>query len=161
MRKRAQRSRRMGATARRGNLRCLARGRTLRRRAFVDVECAALHLASAIQLRPLERRSAFCARAVGPMVAPIIMLSAVQDANVVCTLIQSANGCTGLKNYWTLPTGTPWPGALYAPFVMDRSTQDVTPPGPGEPKRATIYWLLSTWNPYVVVVMQSTLELKP
>jgi len=22
-------------------------------------------------------------------------------------------------------------------------------PGPGQPKRATIYWLVSTWNPYV------------
>jgi len=97
----------------------------------------------------------------GPWSRPSIMLSAVQNPNVVCTLIQSANGCTGLQNYWTLPTGTPWPGAFYAPFVMDRFTQDVTPLGPGQPKRATIYWLLSTWNPYVVVVMQSTLELKP
>lgn len=57
------------------------------------------------------------------------------------------------------PNGTPWPGAFYAPFVIDRFTQDATPTGPGQPKRATIYWLLSTWNPYVVVVMQSTLEL--
>ena len=29
-----------------------------------------------------------------------------------------------------------------------------------QPKRATIYWLLSTWNPYTVIVMQSTLELQ-
>jgi hypothetical protein len=91
---------------------------------------------------------------------PIIMISAVRDPNVVCTLIQAAAGCPGLQNYWTLPTGTPWPGAFYAPFVMDRFTQDATPPGPGQPKRATVYWLLSTWNPYTVIVMQSTLELQ-
>jgi len=96
----------------------------------------------------------------GPWSPPIILISAVQDPNVVCTLIQGAAGCPGLQNYWKLPIGTPWPGAFYGPFVMDRFTQDATPPGPGQPKRATIYWLLSTWNPYTVIVMQSTLELK-
>ncbi len=95
----------------------------------------------------------------GPWSPPLIMLSAVQSPNLVCTLIQSDIGCPGLRNYWSFPTG-PWPGTFYAPFVMDRFTQDVTPPGPGQPKRATIYWLVSTWNPYTVVVMQSTLELQ-
>jgi hypothetical protein len=90
----------------------------------------------------------------------MVMLSAVQAPNLVCTLIQSDTGCPGLRNHWSLPTGTPWPGTFYAPFVMDRFTQDVTSPGPGQPKRARIYWLVSTWNPYVVVVMQSTLELQ-
>ncbi len=91
----------------------------------------------------------------GPWSTPIILLSAVQDLKVNCTLIQnvSLTGCPGLTNEQTLPSGTPWPGAFYAPFVMTRYTQDVTPPGPGQPKRTTIYWLLSTWNPYVVVVM--------
>ncbi len=96
----------------------------------------------------------------GPWSPPLIMLSAVQTPNLVCTLIQSYTGCPGLRNYWSFPTGTPWPGTFYAPFVMDRFTQDVTPPGPDQPKRATIYWLVSTWNPYTVVVMQSTLELR-
>ncbi len=90
----------------------------------------------------------------GPWSPPIIMLSAVQDPTVVCTLIQGISPCPGL-----VPGGA-WPGAFYASFVMDRFTQDVTPPGPGQPKRATIYWLVSTWNPYTVVVMQSTLELQ-
>lgn len=107
--------------------------------------------------RTVEAR--FAPEPWGPWSPPIIMRSAVQEPTVVCTLIQGAAGCPGLQNYWTLPTGTPWPGAFYAPFVIDRFTQDATPPGPGQPKRATIYWLLSTWNPYVVVVMQSTLEL--
>jgi hypothetical protein len=88
------------------------------------------------------------------------MLSAVQDPDLDCTLIQSAAGCPGLRNYELLPTGNPWPGFFYAPFVMDRFTRDATAPGPGQPKRATIDWLLSTWNPYTVVVMHSTLELQ-
>ena len=70
------------------------------------------------------------------------------------------NGCPGQRNYWTLPNGKPWPGIFYAPFVMNRFTQDATPQGAAT-RNATIYWLLSTWNPYAVVVMQSTLELKP
>ena len=42
---------------------------TLRRRAFGDMECAAPHLATALQLRQLEYRSAVCERAVGTVVA--------------------------------------------------------------------------------------------
>lgn len=100
----------------------------------------------------------------GPWSPPIVMLSAAQDPGVVCTLIQSTStnpsGCPGLRNYWTLPNGSPWPGIFYAPFVMDRFTRNATASGVGQPKRATIYWLLSTWNPYTVIVMQSTLELQ-
>ena len=95
----------------------------------------------------------------GPWSPPISLLNAVQDSSLNCTLLQTDNGCPGLFNYWSL-NSAPWPGLFYAPFVMDRFTQDVTLPGPGQPKRATIYWLLSTWNPYVVTVMQSTLELQ-
>jgi hypothetical protein len=42
---------------------------------------------------------------------------------------------------------------------MARFTQNATPTGAGQPKRATIHWLVSTWNPYVMVAMQSTLDL--
>lgn len=90
----------------------------------------------------------------GPWSAPITMLSAIQDPGLVCTLLQGANPCPGHA------AGSSLPGAFYASFVMDRFTQNVTPPGPGSPKRATIYWLVSTWDPYTVVVMQSTLELQ-
>lgn len=65
-------------------------------------------------------------------------------------------GLPGLTNYWP----TPKQGGFYAPFIVSRFTQDVSPPGKPLIRRATIYWLVSTWNPYVVVVMQSTLELR-
>ena len=47
-------------------------------------------------------------------------------------------------------------GDFYAPYVMERYT---TPERTFLPyrKRATIYWLLSTWNPYQVVVMKTSL----
>ena len=102
----------------------------------------------------------------GPWSAPIVLLSPTHDPGAYCTLIQQLGGCTGLRNYWdcplpagnpNCPAGTPWPGFFYAPFVMNRFTEDATPTGGN--KQATIYWLVSTWNPYAVVVMQSTLEL--
>jgi len=86
----------------------------------------------------------------------------------------SPSGCPGLKNYQPLNKDGTYQYGLYGPFVMGRFTQDVTEPGrPCGPVvnratgrtdwvcmyRATIYWLLSTWNPYFVVVMQSTLKL--
>jgi len=69
-------------------------------------------------------------------------------------------GCPGLSNYQPkLSNGQFFPGIFYAPFVMDRFTLDTTPAGAAGTKQTTIYWLLSTWNPYQVVVMQSTLQL--
>jgi Domain of unknown function (DUF4185) len=108
--------------------------------------------------RSIEAR--FAPEPSGPWSPPLVILD-VQNPAYTCTLLQnkSASGCPGLRNYWMQGSDT-FPGFFYAPFVMDRFTQDATLPGPGQPKRATIYWLVSTWNPYTVVVMQSTLELK-
>jgi hypothetical protein len=49
-------------------------------------------------------------------------------------------------------------GDFYAPYVMERYT---TPERTFLPyrRRATIYWLLSTWNPYQVVVMKTSLTI--
>jgi hypothetical protein len=41
---------------------------------------------------------------------------------------------------------------FYALFVLDRYT---TAAGGG---RGTIYWLVSTWNPYAVTLMRTILE---
>ncbi|MGA7327071.1 MAG: DUF4185 domain-containing protein [Rhodomicrobium sp.] len=95
----------------------------------------------------------------GPWSQPIVLLSAVQDpANIVCTLIQNdtTKGCPGLAPGLLIAT-VPNPGHFYAPFVLNRYTQNLSSL-PAHPKSATIYWLVSTWNPYTVVVMQSTLQ---
>jgi hypothetical protein len=91
----------------------------------------------------------------GPWSPSITLLNSVHDPAVLCTLIMSPSGCPGLVS---VPTGR-GAGFFYAPYVLDRFTKDATAPGPGQPKRTTIYWVVSTWNPYYVVVMQSTLEL--
>jgi hypothetical protein len=111
----------------------------------------------------------------GPWSDPIVLLSPTHDPGIVCTLIMSPSGCPGppaLANMQPLKDGK-YQYGLYAPFVMSRFTQDATSrlAPPCEPVvgptgtvmtcvfRTTIYWLLSTWNPYSVVVMQSTLQL--
>lgn len=96
----------------------------------------------------------------GPWSPPTMLLSAVTNPGLFCTLFWGPPGspCPGRTSDW--PPGLTF-GYLYAPFVMSRYTQDATPHVRGGPKQATIYWLLSTWDPYQVVVMQSTLKLGP
>ena len=87
------------------------------------------------------------------------MLINTSDPGVECTLIMQAwTGCGPSKPsyYPGYPTGF-----FYAPFAMERFTQDLTPPGTVKTRTAKIYWLLSTWNPYQVIVMQSTLQFTP
>lgn len=91
----------------------------------------------------------------GPWSAPTVILSP-QDPGVVCTLIQDkTTPCTGLIQFGV------GPGFFYAPYVLTRYTQPATAPGEGQPREATIYWLVSTWDPYVIVVMRSNLALQP
>jgi Domain of unknown function (DUF4185) len=99
----------------------------------------------------------------GPWSDPIILLSATLDPSLHCTLLMGPTMCPGLTNY---QPGMQI-GGLYAPFVLNRFTQ-VTPAascfhGPRPVglliSCTTIYWLVSTWNPYVVVVMKSTLRM--
>ena len=47
-------------------------------------------------------------------------------------------------------------GGLYAPFLLNRYT--TVQPAANGARQATLYWLVSTWNPYEVAVMRSTLE---
>jgi hypothetical protein len=96
----------------------------------------------------------------GPWSAPTVLLSAAENPGLFCTLFWGKPGttCPG-RTSEQIPALTF--GYLYAPFVMSRYTQNVTPPGRGQTRTATIYWLLSTWDPYQVTVMQSTLKLTP
>jgi hypothetical protein len=99
----------------------------------------------------------------GPWSDPIVLLSPTLDPSIYCTLIMkplSSGGCPALTSYWPDKRH----GGLYAPFVLSRFTEDVSgscypPPRPVGllVACARIYWLVSTWNPYVVVVMKSTL----
>jgi hypothetical protein len=97
----------------------------------------------------------------GPWSGPTMVLSAVQNPGLFCTLFWNwlgGGGCPGLTSQQPPILSF---GYFYAPFVMSRFTKNATPPGPGQAKRATIYWLLSTWDPYQVTVMRSTLALTP
>jgi hypothetical protein len=97
----------------------------------------------------------------GPWSAPTVVLSAVENPGLYCTLFWNkpgGGGCPGLVSQQPPLLSF---GAFYAPFVMTRFTEDETAPGPGRERRATIYWLLSTWDPYQVTVMRTTLKLSP
>ncbi len=98
----------------------------------------------------------------GPWSAPTVLLSTTHDPIVFCKLIMGPLGCPGLvrRNYWPLrPDGSAVTGGFYGPFVLNRFTRGSRPQRAAQAKQATIYWLVSTWNPYQVVVMQSTLKL--
>jgi hypothetical protein len=94
----------------------------------------------------------------GPWSAPTPLIS-VFDPGVSCTLIMNPlTGCGTQPDFWQF-TGQNPPGFFYAPFAMERFTEDVTPPDAVGTRTANLYWLVSTWNPYQVVVMKSTLQI--
>jgi Domain of unknown function (DUF4185) len=96
----------------------------------------------------------------GPWSPPTVILSAAHDRWVVCTLIMNASGCPGelRRNYWPkLANGNTVPGGFYAPFVLNRYTRGAE--SATQVRLATVTWLVSTWNPYNVAVMRSTLQL--
>jgi hypothetical protein len=88
----------------------------------------------------------------GPWSAPATILGARDD--VSCKLVMSPKGCGDRRDYWvSRRTGKDIvSGGFYAPFVLNRFTQS------GKANQAVVYWLVSTWNPYEVSVMRSTLE---
>jgi hypothetical protein len=98
----------------------------------------------------------------GPWSRASILLDPKRDHSW-CHLLWQApgkgNGCDDLDDEWfgTDLAGTK-DGAFYAPFVMERYT---TPEGSPRLHRrqATIYWLLSTFNPYQVDVMRTSLTI--
>jgi len=95
----------------------------------------------------------------GPWSPPTMLLSVAQQPSFICTLLWGppATPCPGRVSQ-QIPALTF--GYLYAPFVLNRFTQDVTP-HPAGVREASIYWLLSTWDPYQVDVMHATLALGP
>jgi hypothetical protein len=53
-------------------------------------------------------------------------------------------------------------GRLYAPNIIDDWTQDVTAKGraANAPRSAEIYWNVSTWNPYQVILVKSRIDVR-
>ena len=94
----------------------------------------------------------------GPWSAPTVILSAIQTPNLDCTLFWDPKGGPCPNRLSEQGPGLTF-GYLYAPYVMTRYTQTVAAAPPV--RSAQIYWLVSTWDPYQVTVMQTTLQLAP
>jgi hypothetical protein len=93
----------------------------------------------------------------GPWSAPSELLGKEDD--VGCRLIMIPSGCGNRQDFWPSRrrNGMLESGAFYAPFVLDRFTTAAAS-GSGASRSSTIYWLVSTWNPYEVTVMRTTLR---
>jgi hypothetical protein len=78
------------------------------------------------------------------------------DDPIDCHLVMMPAGCGNLRNFWPKrrEDGKFVAGGLYAPFVLNRFTTA----GGGPGRSSTIYWVVSTWNPYEVVVMRTVLR---
>ncbi len=78
-----------------------------------------------------------------------------------CRLLMSPEGCGNRRDFWPgkHPDGKFVRGGTYAPYVLNRYTTAAASPAPG--RSATIYWVVSTWNPYEVNVMRTTLHVDP
>jgi hypothetical protein len=95
----------------------------------------------------------------GPWSAPSLILDD-KDAAFVCRLLMTAQGCGNRRNFQPGQSsdGKVAPGTTYGPFVLNRYTTAAGGTGPG--RNSTIYWLISTHNPYEVTVMRSTLHVE-
>jgi hypothetical protein len=93
----------------------------------------------------------------GPWSAPTELLG--KDDEVGCRLIMIPAGCGNRQDFWPSrrKNGMLQSGAFYAHFVLDRFTAAAAA-GSGASRSSTIYWLVSTWNPYEVTVMRTTLK---
>jgi hypothetical protein len=91
----------------------------------------------------------------GPWSSPTRILGGSDP--VACHLLMTPDGCGTQRDYWPDGhiKGKFVVGGFYAPFVLNRYTAEAI----GRPGRAaTIYWVVSTWNPYEVTVMRTTLQ---
>ena len=89
----------------------------------------------------------------GPWSTP----TAILDADRLgCRLLMIPEGCGDRRDFWPNrhENGKFVSGGLYAPYVLDRYTHATV----GAGQRSTIYWVVSTWNPYQVSVMRTTLQ---
>ena len=75
-----------------------------------------------------------------------------------CRLVMTPEGCGNRRDFWPgrHENGKLVAGGFYAPYVLNRYTGAAVDNGPG--RRSTIYWVVSSWNPYEVSVMRTTLQ---
>jgi|GEM_PF-1345249 len=93
----------------------------------------------------------------GPWSAPVTILG--RNSGGGCKWVMTPDGCGSRRDFWPkLPNGKDVGGSFYAPFVLNRYTTAAS--SPTGARVSIIYWLVSTWNPYEVNVMQSTLEVE-
>jgi hypothetical protein len=92
----------------------------------------------------------------GPWSTPTEILGA--DDTVACRLVMTPDGCGNRRDFWPgrKTNGKFVAGGFYAPYVLNRYTSAAAGNGPG--RRSTIYWVVSSWNPYEVSVMRTTLQ---
>lgn len=96
----------------------------------------------------------------GPWSEPTVLLG-VED-HLDCRLVMTPDGCGARRDYWPggrRTTGKFVAGGLYAPYVLNRYTTATG--GEGAARGSTIYWVISTWNPYAVTLIRTTLESAP
>jgi hypothetical protein len=92
----------------------------------------------------------------GPWSLPTEILG---DADrVACRLVMTPDGCGKRRDFWPdkHANGKYVARGFYAPYVLNRYTSAAPGSGPG--RRSTIYWVVSSWNPYEVSVMRTTLQ---
>lgn len=93
----------------------------------------------------------------GPWSEGTVILSPA-DPGSPCNLLMTRNGCGSQGDYWKpIGDGSHVLGDFYAPFVMERYTRSERTSVRGT-RRAAVYWLVSTWNPYQVIVMRTVME---
>jgi hypothetical protein len=85
----------------------------------------------------------------GPWSGPAVLFDAAVDAGT-CYFLRGSADCGPATDPFSPANGGP--GGVYGPYVIPRYTR-------GGPQNTTIYYVMSTWNPYQVVLMKSTLAL--
>jgi hypothetical protein len=88
----------------------------------------------------------------GPWSAPTVVLG--PEDHFGCTLFMTAEGCGNRRDYWPGKHigGKFTAGGPYAPYALERFAAPEAGGG------GAIVWLVSTWNPYQVVVMRTILR---
>jgi len=94
----------------------------------------------------------------GPWSLPTTILG--PNDNLGCRLLMLPEGCGKRRDFWPSQhvNGKFVGGGTYASYVLNRYT---TAAGVGSGRSSTIYWVVSTWNPYEVSVMRTTLHVEP